>query len=149
MISRRKGRSGIISISGADPGPGSGSTTRCAAGCASRPGRDPSRVPAASIARPSRRPGPAGNAGTMGGKKVNGVKRHILVDTLGLVLAVVVHPANIQDRDGAKAVFAKAQLTGPWPRMARVWADEGYAGELIKWVTAFCGRVLEIIKRND
>ena len=85
----------------------------------------------------------------MGGKKVNGVKRHILVDTLGLVLAVVVHPANIQDRDGAKAVFAKAQLTGPWPRMSRVWADGGYAGKLIKWVAWFCGWLLEIVKRND
>jgi putative transposase len=71
------------------------------------------------------------------------------VDTLGLVLAVVVHPANIQDRDGAKAVFAKAKLAGSWPRMARVWADGGYAGKLIKWVASFCGWILEIVKRND
>jgi putative transposase len=85
----------------------------------------------------------------MRGKKVNGVKRHILVDTLGLVLAVVVHPANIQDRDGAKAVFARAPLTGPWPRMARVWADGGYAGKLIKWVASSCGWLPEIVERND
>jgi putative transposase len=43
-----------------------------------------------------------------------------LVDTLGLLLAVVVHPANIQDRDGAKLVFAKAKLLGSWPRLERV-----------------------------
>jgi putative transposase len=71
------------------------------------------------------------------------------VDTLGLVLAVVVHPANIQDRDGARAVFAKAKLTGPWPRRARVWADGGYAGQLITWGASFCGWLLEIVKRND
>lgn len=71
------------------------------------------------------------------------------MDTLGSVLAVVVHPANIQDRDGAKAVFAKAGLTGPWPRMTRVWADGGYAGKLIKWVASFCGWLLEIVKRSD
>jgi putative transposase len=45
-----------------------------------------------------------GMRGYDAGKKIYGIKRHILVDTLGLVLAVVVHPANIQDRDGAKLV---------------------------------------------
>jgi len=68
---------------------------------------------------------------------------------LGLLLAVVVHPANIQDRDGAKLVFAKAQLSGPWPRMRRVWADGGYAGKLIGWVACVCQWVLEIVKRSD
>ena len=71
------------------------------------------------------------------------------MDTLGLILAVVVHPANIQDRDGAKLVFAKAMLKGPWPRMERVWADGGYAGKLIAWVCSFCQWVLEIVKRSD
>jgi putative transposase len=90
-----------------------------------------------------------GQRGYDAGKKINGVKRHILVDTLGLLLAVVVHPANIQDRDGAKLVFARAQLLGSWPRMERVWADGGYAGKLIRWVHSFCQWVLEIVKRND
>jgi putative transposase len=53
-----------------------------------------------------------------------------------LVLAVVVHRANIQDRDGAKLVFAKAKVKGPWRRMERVWADGGYAGKLIAWVSS-------------
>jgi len=91
----------------------------------------------------------SGERGYDAGKKINGVKRHILVDTLGLLLAVVVHPANIQDRDGAKLVFAKAKLLGPWSRMERVWADGGYAGKLIAWVASFCEWVLEIVKRND
>ncbi len=53
------------------------------------------------------------------------------MDTLGRVLAVVVHSARIQDRDGAKLVFARANLTGPWPGMRCVWADGDYAGKLI------------------
>jgi len=68
---------------------------------------------------------------------------------LGLVLAVVVHRASIQDRDGAKLVFAKAKVKGPWPRMERVWADGGYAGKLIAWVLSSCQWILEIVKRND
>jgi putative transposase len=71
------------------------------------------------------------------------------VDTFGLLLAVVVHPANIPDREGAKLVFTKAKLLGSWPRLERVWADGGYAAKLIAWVSSFCRLVLGIVKRND
>lgn len=71
------------------------------------------------------------------------------MDTLGLVLAVVVPSAKIPDRDGAKSVFARAKLQGPWPRMQHVWADGGYAGQLIVWVLSLCQWVLEIVKRTD
>ena len=81
------------------------------------------------------------------GKKIKGRKRHILVDTMGLLLMVVVHTANIQDRDGAKLLLARAQ--GLFPRLQRIWADGGYAGKLIAWVQETCGWVLEIIKRSD
>ena len=67
------------------------------------------------------------------------------VDTMGLLLAVVVHPANIQDRDGAKLVIDK--LIGRFPRMRLVWADAGYAGKLVEWVWALTGWALEIVKR--
>jgi putative transposase len=70
-----------------------------------------------------------------------------VVDTLGLVLAVVVHAANIQDRDGAKLVLAK--LVGQFPRLQLLWADGGYAGKLIEWVQETCGWVLAIVKRSD
>jgi putative transposase len=79
------------------------------------------------------------------GKKVTGRKRHILVDTLGLVLAAVVHSAAIQDRDGAKLVFKKA--ADFLPRLKLVWADAGYAGQLIGWVFEMCHWLLEIVKR--
>jgi putative transposase len=88
-----------------------------------------------------------GEHGYDAGKKINGRKRHLLVDTMGLVLMAVVHTANIQDRDGARLLLAKAK--GWFPRLQRIWADGGYAGKLIGWVQETCGWVLEIIKRND
>lgn len=144
-----KGPSATISTNGADAGFGSGFMMPCAARSEWPPARDRNPVPGVSTAKPSRRLEPAENAVTTRGKKIKGVKRHILVDTLGLLLAVVVHPANIQDRDGAKLVFAKAKLLGAWPRLERVWADGGYAGKLIAWVSSFCQWALEIVKRND
>jgi putative transposase len=66
---------------------------------------------------------------------------------MGLLLAVVVHCAGIQDRDGAKLVCEK--LKGQFPRLRLIWADGGYAGALVAWVAAFAGWVLEIVKRSD
>src|SRR5437763_264627 len=62
----------------------------------------------------------SGLRGYDAGKKVKGTKRHLLVDTLGLLLCVVVHVAYLQDRDGAKLVFARAQPKCPQVRV--VWA---------------------------
>jgi putative transposase len=64
-----------------------------------------------------------------------------------LLLAVVVHAANIQDRDGARLVLAK--LKDAFPRLVLIWADGGYAGQLIEWVASFAGWVLQIVKRSD
>jgi putative transposase len=70
-----------------------------------------------------------------------------VVDTLGLVLAVVVHAASLQDRDGAKLVLGK--LRGLYPRLKLIWADGGYAGALIDWTWKLGHWVLEIVKRCD
>ncbi|MDA0837132.1 MAG: IS5 family transposase [Planctomycetota bacterium] len=88
-----------------------------------------------------------GERGYDAGKKVTGRKRHILVDTLGLLLEVVVHPANIQDRDGAKLVFNKA--LGRFDRFQRIWADGGYAGQLVNWVKEKSMWVLDIVRRSE
>jgi putative transposase len=80
-------------------------------------------------------------------KKVKGRKRHILVDTVGLLLIVIVHTANIQDRDGAKLVLE--QVKGTFSRLELIWADAGYSGKLVDWVNSVCGWTLDIIKRND
>ena len=76
---------------------------------------------------------------------MKGRKRHIVVDTQGLLLAVAVHPADVQDRDGAKLVISK--LTGRFPRLSLIWADGGYAGKLIEWVATLTGWTLEIVRR--
>lgn len=81
------------------------------------------------------------------GKKVKGRKRHILVDTLGLLLIVVVHAASIQDRDGAK--LGLEQIPRRLTRLARIWADGGYAGKLVDWVKTTCHGVLDIVKHSD
>ncbi|WP_392481047.1 IS5 family transposase [Nostoc sp. C110] len=81
------------------------------------------------------------------GKKINGRKRHILVDTMGLLLIVVVHAASIQDRDGAKLVLNKIRYS--FPKLHLIWADAGYAGKLVDWVRYFIGCVIEIVKRSD
>ncbi len=66
---------------------------------------------------------------------------------MGLILAVVVHAANVQDRDGAKLVLGK--LRGLYPRLKLIWADGGYAGKLVDWTKTLGGWVLEIVKRSD
>lgn len=81
------------------------------------------------------------------GKKVKGRKRHIAVDTLGLLLLVVVHAAHIQDRDGSCDVFHK--LSERFSRLVLIWADGGYAGQLVGLVKRWWRFTLEIVKRTD
>jgi putative transposase len=64
---------------------------------------------------------------------------------LGLLLAVIVLPANVQDRDGAKTLFMYA--TEMLTTIKTIWADGAYAGQLIEWVSVWCGWTLEIVKR--
>jgi putative transposase len=87
-----------------------------------------------------------GERGYDAGKKIKGRKRHLLVDTLGLLLVAVVHPASLQDRDGAKLVLDLARRG--FPSLERIWADGGYGGKLIHWVEQTCPWILEIVKRT-
>lgn len=70
-----------------------------------------------------------------------------MVDTLGLLLAVVVHSAAIQDGEGAKLLFFKAAAS--FPTIALVWADGGYRGKLIEWLHQWCDWVLEIVHKLE
>jgi putative transposase len=88
-----------------------------------------------------------GERGYDAGKKVKGRKRHILVDTMGLLLTVVVHIASVQDRDGAMIVLQKAKQS--FSLLQLIWADGGYAGKLVNWAKESCQWILEIVKRND
>lgn len=76
---------------------------------------------------------------------MHGRKRHILTDTDGRLLAVEVHAADIQDRDGAKGVLKRSRARFPF--VEHVFADGGYAGKLVEWAKAKTHLVLEIVRR--
>jgi putative transposase len=88
-----------------------------------------------------------GERGYDAGKQIKGRKRHILVDTIGMVLMVVVHSAGIQDRDGAKILLEKAK--GRFTRLQLIWADGAYGGQLVEWVKIVCNWIVEIVKRPE
>lgn len=89
--------------------------------------------------------GPRGYAAE---KMIKGRKRHILTDTIGLPVGMIVHPANIQDRDGAPDLLASVREQYPWLR--HVFADGGYAGEKLQEALKDQGDwTIEIIKRSD
>lgn len=85
--------------------------------------------------------------GIDGGKKTKGRKQHIITDTLGLILVVVIHAANIHDSKGAIDVISN--LKGRFPRLRKIVADGEYRGELIENVKKTFGWVLEIVLRPD
>ncbi|RYE17992.1 MAG: IS5 family transposase [Sphingobacteriaceae bacterium] len=81
------------------------------------------------------------------GKKVKGIKRHIITDTLGLVLAVVIQSASVQDRDGAMETVHK--MWESWKNVVQLFADGGYRGKLIELIKSNFKIKVEIIKRNE
>jgi len=90
----------------------------------------------------------AGPRGYDAGKKIKGRKRHVLTDTNGLLVAAVVHQADIQDRDGAPLVLASARYLYPWLR--HIFADGAYSGAKLDTALENIGRwTIEVIKRSD
>lgn len=91
----------------------------------------------------------AGERGYDAAKKVNGRKRHILVDVLGLLLTVLVTKASVPEREGAKMLLQRA-LAQHFGRLVLIWADGGYTGQdFCDWVLEHCGWLVEIVKRSD
>ena len=86
--------------------------------------------------------GPA--RGYDGGKRVNGRKRHVLVDVMGLVLAACVHAADVPDREGARLLVEAAPAA--LQSVQRVWADQGYTGSLAEWLHQRRGWQLEVVR---
>lgn len=85
-----------------------------------------------------------GDSGYDGNKKIKGRKRHILVDTLGNLLDVMVSAANLNDRNGAKALLHKVERTIAL-RLLKIWVDRGYQGDLATWFHEQWQIVLEIV----
>lgn len=81
------------------------------------------------------------------GKKTNGRKRHIVVDTIGLMVIVLVTAANVQDRDGARPALEAVRRA--FPTISLVWADGGYAGKLVEWAKTAARIVLEIVRKPE
>jgi transposase len=85
------------------------------------------------------------------GKRTRGRKRHIVTDTLGMLLAVMVTSASVQDRHGGKAILER--VADRFRSIALIWADAGYANSidagLVTWARTAIGVVLEIVKRSD
>ena len=79
-------------------------------------------------------------------KKVNGRKRHLAVDTLGLLLVVLITAASVQDRDGARPLLWRLRCAHR--RVRLVWADAGYAGRLVAWAALTLGLRVEIVRRR-
>ena len=81
------------------------------------------------------------------GKKIKGRKRHIVVDTLGLLMAIIVTSASVQDRDGARLLLRR--LDGSAKKMRKIWVDGGYRGVLLEWVKLNFRFILEVVLRSD
>lgn len=90
---------------------------------------------------------PAATSGFDSHKKVNGRKRHLMTDTLGLLIAVVAGPASGLDRDGAAALLRRARSRGR-RRLAKAWADRAYTGEYRGWSARELGIEIEIVEQD-
>jgi transposase len=89
----------------------------------------------------------AAHSGYDGGKKIKGQKRHIAVDTLGLLLCVSVTAASVHDRDGALGLLARVREK--FSTVVLVWADGGYAGRLVAWARQVLAMTVTVVRRSD
>jgi putative transposase len=79
---------------------------------------------------------------------VKGRKRHLLVDTLGLVLRVLVHPADVSDQEGGQWLLEDAEdLAQAFPRLQHLWADTAYHDRFVAWVQQTLGWTVDVVKR--
>ena len=80
-----------------------------------------------------------------GHKQINGRKRHVMTDTLGFLMAIVIHNANINDREGAKLLLERVKCK--YHRLTKILVDQGYTGELVEWTMKIFGWVMEVVNK--
>ncbi|MEW2051883.1 IS5 family transposase [Streptomyces sp. NPDC005476] len=90
---------------------------------------------------------PAASRGYDGGKKINGRRRHVITDSLGLLLMVLVAAGNVTDRQAAQVMLP--QLRARFRKITLIWADSGYTGRLVTWAKERLRLTLQIVKRSD
>jgi transposase len=90
---------------------------------------------------------PAASRGYDGGKKINGRRRHVITDCLGMILMVMVTAANVTDRQAARIMLPG--LRERFRELTLVWADGGYTGRLVDWAKEKLQLTLQIVKRSD
>jgi putative transposase len=92
--------------------------------------------------------GVGGARGYDGAKQIKGRKRHLLVDTHGLVLTVKVHPADVMDRDGVALLLPPAGIQAAFPRLTHVWLDAAYNGKDKgqEWIQQHLGWTTQVVK---
>lgn len=112
-----------------------------------REGRDPMPSTAVLVAQSTRSHRKGGTSGYDAGKTVKGRKRHVLVDTLGLILAVSVTAASVQDRDGAHPVMASGMEK--YAGISRVFVDAGYAGRCAQTISQQHAISVEVVRHPD
>jgi putative transposase len=110
----------------------------------------PSPAPVSSRVQSVKTTGVGGVRGYDAGKQVKGRKRHLLVDTEGLVLSVNVHPADSMDRDGVNLLLPTETIHIQFPRLQHVWLDAGYTGQGKgkDWIERALGWSAEIVKHR-
>jgi putative transposase len=108
-------------------------------------GRQPTPSAAAIDSQSVKTAEAGGERGFDGGKQVDGRKRQMVVDTQGNLLTVVVHAANIQDRDGVQDALNETQEL--CPNVTLAWADQSYRGDLLEWAAKLLGVTIEIVTR--
>jgi putative transposase len=81
------------------------------------------------------------------GKKINGRKRHLAIDTIGLLLTVLITAAGIQDRDAARPLLWNMRRAFPAVKLS--WADGGYGGTLVTWAKKALKLTVQIVRRPD
>jgi transposase len=89
----------------------------------------------------------ASSRGYDGGKKINGRRRHLICDTIGLLLMINVTAGDVTDRQAATDMLPA--LCRRFPTITKLWADGGYTGTLITWALAILHLVVTVIKRSD